>query len=208
MTLESPFTRESVSRTDPVVGTASTLLCGAGIDASAAGALGIGITNATTITIGQVGQTVSFPGTISPTPSIANGVQKKTVTVAFDNAALAAAATNGLAASVNIGTALASNARILGFDMRSLTPFNGGGASAVSVDVGTSGDVNALIATADVFGAAVDGGPATMPLGVRPNKTFAAGGQLIATFTPDAGHKLSLLTAGSVVIDVLYTILA
>lgn len=208
MANEYPFTRESASRTDPVVGSTSTLLCGAAIDASAAGAFAIGATNATTITIGQVGQTVNFPGTLSPTPSIANGVQKKTVTVAFDNAALAAAATNGLAATVNISTALAANARILGVDMRSLTPFTGGSASAVSVDVGMSGDVNALIAAADVFAAAVDGGPATMPLGVRPFKTFASGGQLIATFTPDAGHKLSLLTAGSVVIDVLYTILA
>lgn len=62
---ESPFTRESASRTDPVVGSTSTLLCGAAIDASAAGAFAIGATNATTITIGRVGQSVSFPGSMT-----------------------------------------------------------------------------------------------------------------------------------------------
>lgn len=135
-------------------------------------------------------------------------VLKKTVTVAYNNAALAAANSNGAAATVNIGTALPSNARIVGVDMRSLTVFSGGSASAVKVDIGTSGDIDALIAQADVFAAAVDGGPATMPSGVRPSKTYASGGQLIATFTPDVGHQLANLTAGTVVIDVLYTVLA
>jgi hypothetical protein len=132
-------------------------------------------------------------------------VLKKTVTV---GQADLTAAVNGLAQAINIGTALPSNARIVGVDMRSYTPFTGGGASAVALDVGTSGDVDALVDGADALAAAVDGGPATMPPGVRPNKTFASGGQLIATFTPDGGATLLALTAGSIVIDVLYTVLA
>jgi len=126
--------------------------------------------------------------------------QKRTVTVGHADLTDA----DGSQA-INIGAALPANSRIIGVDMRSLTPFTGGGAGAVTVDVGTSGDVDALIDGADVFAAAVDGGPAIMPAGVRPNKAFAAGGQLIATF--DADVDVADLTAGSVVIDVLFIVL-
>jgi hypothetical protein len=132
-------------------------------------------------------------------------VYKKTVTVGHADLT---DAVNGEAQAINIGTALPNNSRIVGVDMRALTVFTGGSVSAVTCDVGTSGDVDALIAAADLQTAAVDGGPATMPAGVRPNKTFASGGQLIATFTPDGGHALLALSAGSVIIDVLYTVLA
>lgn len=170
--------------------------------------LTVGATLASKIEIGRAGQDVEIKGTLTTEPSISNGVQKRTVTVAYNNAALVAANSNGGAATVNIGATLPANARILGVDMRALTPFTGGSASAVTVDVGTSADVDALVDGADVFAAAVDGGPTTMPAGVRPNKTFATvGAQLIATFAPDGGHQLANLTAGSVIIDVLFTVL-
>jgi len=131
---------------------------------------------------------------------------KRTVTVGHADLT---DAVNGEAEAINIGATLPANARIIGVDIRALTVFSGGSASAVTVDVGTSGDVDALIDGADLFAAAVDGGPATMPQGVRPNKTFiTAGAQLLATFAPDAGHTLLGLTAGSVIIDVLYIALA
>lgn len=109
----------------------------------------------------------------------------------------------------NIGAVLPANARIMGVDMRAYTPFTGGGASALTCDVGTSGDVDALVDGADLFAAAVDGGPASMPAGIRPNKTFAsAGAQLIATLTPDGSTAGTDYTAGAVTIDVLYAVLA
>lgn len=129
-------------------------------------------------------------------------VLKKTLT-ADHTTITAAAATEAL----NIGTALPANSRIVGVDMRTLTPFSGGTVGDFTVDVGTAGDVDALIDGADLFTAAVDGGPATMPQGVRPNKCFAAGGQLIATFrcgSDDVGDA----TVGAVTIDVLYVVLA
>jgi len=132
-------------------------------------------------------------------------VSKKTVTIGHADLTDAVA---GEAQAINLSTALPSNARIVGTDMRSYTPFTGGSVSAVTCDIGTSGDVDALIDGADLQTAAVDGGPATMPKGVRPNKTFASGGQLLATFYPDGGHALDALTAGSIVIDVLYVVLA
>lgn len=132
-------------------------------------------------------------------------IKKRTVTVAHDTAAIQASSSNGASVAVNIGDALPANSRIVGCDMRSLTPFTGGGASAVTVDIGTSGDVDAIVDGANVLAAAVDGGPSTMPSGIRPNKMFAAAGaQLIATFIPDGGASLQGLTAGSVVIDVLF----
>lgn len=110
--------------------------------------------------------------------------------------------------TVNIGAALPDNARIVGADLRSYTPFTGGGLSAVTVDIGSAGDVDALIDGADLFAAAVDGGPATIPKGIRPNKTFATATQLIATFAPDSGHDLEDATAGAITIDVLFVVLA
>lgn len=130
-------------------------------------------------------------------------VSKRTVTVG--HADLTDADTSQ---TINIGAVLPANARIVGVDMRALTVFAGGTVSALTVDVGTSGDIDALVDGADLVTAAVDGGPATMPAGIRPNKTFvSAGAQLIATFV-STGDNLVNLTAGSVIIDVLYVVLA
>jgi len=137
------------------------------------------------------------------------GRSKKRLTLAFDNAALLATSggSNGDAATVNIDTALPNNARVIGVDMHTLTPFTGGGVTTVTAHVGSSGDIDALAKNADLLTAAVDGGPSAMAPGIRPNKFFASGGQLILTIAPDGSHKLSDLTAGSVIIDVLYEVL-
>lgn len=130
-------------------------------------------------------------------------VGKRTVTVAHGDL------TDGdTSQTINIGAVLPANARIVGVDLRELTDFSGGGTASLTVDVGTAGDIDALIDGADLFtGSAVDGGPSTIPQGIRPNKTMGAA-QLIATFVCDGGHVLSDFTAGSVTIDVLYTVLA
>lgn len=130
------------------------------------------------------------------------GVVKRTVTVGHVDLTNAV---NGTAQSINIGATLPANARIAYVDVRALTPFTGGSASAVTLMVGSSGDLDAIIASSDVFAAAVDGGPSTLVRGIRPNKMFVTiGAQLLATFTPDGGHTLDGLTAGSVIVDVWY----
>ena len=127
---------------------------------------------------------------------------KRTVTIGHADLT---EAVNNTSQAINIGATLPANARIVSVDMRALTVFTGGSVSAVTCDIGTSGDVDALIDGADLQTTAVDGGPATMPKGVRPNKTFVSGGaQLIATFYPDSGHALDALSAGSVTIDVFF----
>ena len=115
----------------------------------------------------------------------------------------AAAATETL----NIGAVLPANATILAVSMYGLTPFSGGTVGDFTVDIGSSGDADALIDGADLFSAAVDGAPATMTAGVNPHKTFvAAGAQLTAKFDC-ASDDVADATAGSVTIDVLFTVL-
>jgi hypothetical protein len=137
----------------------------------------------------------------------ASAPQKATATIAFG--ALAAGNSNGASVSVNVNAPLPANARILGVALRLVTPFTGGGATSVSLDLGTTGDPIAIVVGADVLHAAVDGMAFTMPLGKAPFKLFAsAGAQLLARFTPDGSHQLVNLTAGSITIDVLYSVLA
>jgi len=132
----------------------------------------------------------------------ATPILKKTLTA--DHTTITAAAASE---ALNIGTALPANSRIVGVDMHTLTVFSGGTVGDFTVDVGTAGDVDALVDGADLFAAAVDGGPSAMPAGIRPNKLYAGGGQLIATFrcgSDDVGDA----SAGAVTIDVLYTVVA
>jgi hypothetical protein len=347
---ESPFTRESAARTDPVVGSASTLLCGAGIDASAAGAFAIGATNATTITIGRAGQSVVFPGTttvgsLSTTVDIADriihlglttgnaavptlpigisadrgasgGVDRDMSSLVWDEAdavssrwkfclitqgddttlstyqtvqalrfdaptlgradagvlALGGAATSivstvsiaglalyaptigrsdagalafgGSATSIvagapitfaatqlgtiqtrtvtighadltdadgeqtlNIGAVLPANAMILAVNVALATPFTGGGAGSVLLDIGTAGDPDAIVANCDLFAAAVDGVASSMPAGIAPFKLFtSAGAQLLATVAADV--NVADLAAGAAVITVSFVVVA
>lgn len=130
-------------------------------------------------------------------------VQKRTVTIG--HADLTDADTSQ---TINIGAALPANARIIGVDMHSGTVFAGGTVSQLLCDVGTSGDVDALIDGADLDTALVDGGPSSMPPGIRPNKTFVdAGAQLTATIV-STGDNLVNLTSGAITIDVLFAVLA
>lgn len=114
---------------------------------------------------------------------------------------------DGEAQVVPIGTALPSNARIVGVSIHG-TPFSGGSVASVTCKIGTSGDDDAIVASADLMTAFVDGECSAFTWGIAPHKLFAAGAQLNATLTPDGAHDLEDLTAGSVVVDVLYIILA
>jgi hypothetical protein len=130
-------------------------------------------------------------------------LQKRTVTVG--EADLTAAATTQ---TISIGAVLPANARVLGVSLHTHTAFTGGGSSALKLDIGTSGDVDAIVAQADLFAAAVDGEAPSCPAGIAPNKLFATGGsQLTAKFTSTGGN-VTVFTAGSVIIDVLFSVLA
>lgn len=99
-----------------------------------------------------------------------------------------------------IGTPPAG-ARCLGVNIKLATPFSGGTASAVTVDIGSAGDPDKLIDGANLFAAAVDGQASTRPLGIAPNADIG-GVELRARF--DADDDVADLTAGSVTIEILY----
>jgi hypothetical protein len=134
--------------------------------------------------------------------SSAAGVYKLAATIG--HADLDAAATTQ---TKNVGSALPANARILGTNVKLGTAFSGGTVSALVMTLGSSGDADALIASSNLFDAAVDGLASTKTAGLAPNKHFAASTQLTALFTA-TGDNLVNLTAGAVTIEVLYTILA
>lgn len=72
----------------------------------------------------------------------------------------------------------------------------------VTIDIGSAGDVDALVDGANVT-TLIDGAASTRPLGVAPNKFFAAATALTATFLSASGNLVDC-TAGSVTIDILY----
>jgi hypothetical protein len=138
-------------------------------------------------------------------------MQKATLVVAFGTGQLTQAG-NGVAQTINIPSALASGllpARAMPYAVliTLTTQFTGGGATAVKVDVGGT-VVDALVKQFDAFGAAAAGAQYDQNAGTPPASktmpTIMSGQQLGARFTPDAGHNLAALTAGSITIEVFY----
>lgn len=126
--------------------------------------------------------------------------------VAINATAFDALGNTDTSETIDLGTALPANARILGVNIKLTTPFTGGGNAAVTLDVGSSGDPDALVDGADLFAAAVDGLASTVPRGIAPSKHFATSTQLTGTFVADVGLKE--LTAGAGTVEVLYSLLA
>jgi len=191
MATEKPFTDLGSNRLSPVVDDSATLLVGSGIDASAAGALTIGATNATSVVMGA-------PVTFDTAQT--GSVQTRTLTLG--HAALTDA--DG-SQTISIGAALPANAMILGVNVALATPFTGGGAGSVLLDIGSSGDADAIVANANLFAAAVDGCASAFSDGIAPNKIFTSSTQLTATV--DADVNVADLTAGAATITVSFFVL-
>jgi hypothetical protein len=115
------------------------------------------------------------------------------------------AATNGLAATLNIGSVLPPDAVVDGHSVLVSAYFTGGGATTVTLQVGAAGilgDIGAghnLLSTTTLNKWLQLATPGVQAVGP------AYGGlQLIATITPDVGHQMKLLTAGAGKIRVYY----
>jgi hypothetical protein len=129
-------------------------------------------------------------------------LQKRTVTVTHADLT---DAVNGEAQAIPIGAVLPANARIVGSELTGLTEFSGGSVSACTLSVGGT-NTTAIVNAQSVFtGAGTAAKRGTV--GGNPNGNLG-GQQLVATFTPDAGHTLDALTAGAVTITVLFQVLA
>jgi len=126
-------------------------------------------------------------------------------------ATLTATATTITAAAgtetLSIGDPIPAGSVVLGVSMVLTTPFSGGTVADFTCDVGSNGDIDALVDGANLFAAAVDGAPSSMPAGIAPHKYFASQTQLQAKFicgSDDVGDA----TSGSVTIRVAYITLS
>ncbi len=132
--------------------------------------------------------------------------RNKSIEVDFTFADFAnVAATNGLAATINLGGVLPPNAVLDGHAIFVGAYFTGNGATAVTLQVGTAtvpGDIGSghnLFSTTTLSKWLQLATP-----GVQATGPAFGGQQLIATITPDAGHQLKQLTAGSAKIRIYY----
>ena len=91
--------------------------------------------------------------------------------------------------------------RVLGRRVGLTTPFTGGGASSCAVSVGPTADPNKIVASADVFAAAVDGEASALTAGISPNADIG-GVEQFATFTADV--NVADLTAGACLVEIFY----
>lgn len=131
------------------------------------------------------------------------GVNKR---VAIITHAELTTATNGTAEVENIGPVLPTGANVLFTQVYLTTQFTGGAASAVTLSVGIAGAATALINAFDAFGGTAGAWyTAGANAATRPQGDYSAK-QIIATFTPDAGHSAAGLTAGSATIETYYTV--
>jgi hypothetical protein len=113
---------------------------------------------------------------------------------------------NAVSQVVNLDSALPANARIQWVNIKLATPASGGGATSCTAKIGSSGDDDAIVASANLFAAAVDGQCSSVTMGIAPNKHFASSTQLTATITSDV--NVSALTALVVTFEVAYQVIA
>ena len=123
------------------------------------------------------------------------GIKKMSVTIG--HADLTAA---GVTETETIGTIPAGSV-VLAVNIAVGTAFTGI-AGPIGVDIGTAGDVDALVDNA-VISTAVDGEASTCPAGISPNKQFAAATTLIATVVSSSGNLVDA-SAGAMTIDIFY----
>lgn len=129
--------------------------------------------------------------------------RKRIATVNIRNTNLTAAATSQ---TFNLDSALPANARIEGVAIKLATPGSGGGATSVSAKIGSAGDDDAIVATADLFAAAIDGQCSAFSFGIAPNRHFGSSTQLTVTITSDV--NVNTVSALNVTFDVGYTVIA
>ena len=86
--------------------------------------------------------------------------------------------------------------------VRLTTPFTGGALATVLLDVGTSGDQDAIIAGADVKTAAVDGQPSAAPAGIAAHASMAgASADRLECTLRSTGANLNAATAGTITVE-------
>lgn len=113
---------------------------------------------------------------------------------------------DGEAQAITVGT-LPTGAVVLFSTITLTTQFTGGSVSAVAVDLGWSGSTEILMKDFDALGSAASGAVYdTGATAVAYLPRLASAKTILATFTPDGGHDVEDLTAGSLTVDVYYVV--
>lgn len=113
---------------------------------------------------------------------------------------------NATSQVLNLDSAIPANSRIQSVNIKLATSASGGGATSCTAKIGSSGDDDAIVASANLFAAAVDGQCSSVTLGIAPRKQFLSSTQLTATITSDV--NVSALTALVVTFEVAYQVIA
>lgn len=115
------------------------------------------------------------------------------------------AAVNGTAQDIALGFLPPGAVLLCAPNIALVTQFTGGAASAVGLTIGTAAAPTLVATSFDIFGAAATGLFVPMTLGAQ--RVSPAGGQaLIARITPDGAHTLLALTAGSLALEVYFSL--
>lgn len=138
----------------------------------------------------------------------AYGARSKVASLSFGFADFAnLAATNGLAATLNLGPVLPPGAVVDSCAILLGAYFTGGGLSSCALQVGATGVLGDAVSTHNIFSTTTlskwlqPGTP-----GVQLVGPAWAGLQLLATITPDGAHQLKLATAGSCQVQIYYSV--
>jgi hypothetical protein len=113
---------------------------------------------------------------------------------------------NGTAQDIALGTLPLGAVLLRAPAIKLNTQFTGGGATTCTLSLGTAAGPTLLATAFDIFGAAASGLYVPMTAGAQVEAPTAAGQAIIARITPDAGHTLLALTAGSVEVAVYYCV--
>jgi len=142
------------------------------------------------------------------TTAAASGIHKVAQTITH-----ASLTTVGTTQSITLG-AVPAGARCLGFLFSCGTLFSGGGVVSLSLDIGWSGTLGAIIDTAvtpiDLVAGTINGAAGTaatsagLGYGTTSDGRDIGGKTVLATFTCDGANTLDELTAGSVYVEVWY----
>ena len=116
------------------------------------------------------------------------------------------AAVNGTAQDIALGT-LPPGAVLMRTApaVKLNTQFTGGGATSVGMTIGTAAGPTLLATNFDLFGGTASGLYVLATAGAQI-EVPSTGQAIIARITPDAGHTLLALTAGSVEVAVYYCV--
>ncbi len=131
------------------------------------------------------------------------GAVKRTVTITHADLTDAVA---GEAQAIDLGAILPTNANVFAHSLVLATPFSGGSVSSCLVDVGGT-DADAIVNALECITDQPTEAEVNAAGGIKPQGAYSAQ-QLVVTFTPDGGHALLALTAGSITLTVWYFVLA